>query len=137
VKYAYLIFTIPMVLSIMTGFVSISILVPRWLVHRRSLTKRSRMAAGFAFVGRLIPLAFLAEYAVTQTEIVSSSPWVWPASLGLAALDPPGSASAVSGNCDLRPHPLEQYRAFGLAGAVGWFGLEQRERNLTGVTGGA
>jgi hypothetical protein len=32
----YLIFTIPMVLSVITGFLSLFILVPRGLVHRDS-----------------------------------------------------------------------------------------------------
>ena len=33
------------------------------------------------------------KYAVTGTEIISQSIWVWPASFLLAALDPPGSAT--------------------------------------------
>jgi hypothetical protein len=94
-EYAYLIFTISMVLPVITGFLSVFILVPRGLVHRDTLTTRCRMAAGFAIVGILIPLAFLAEYAVARTAIASSSMWISPASPALAALDAPGSVSAV------------------------------------------
>ena len=45
------------------------------------------MAARFALMGLLIPVIFEVKYAVTGTEILSQSIYVWPASLGLAGLD--------------------------------------------------
>jgi len=94
--YSFLIVTIPMVLSILTGFAIVFIFLPRWIIRRYHLSTRRKIAAGFALAGMLISFAFVAEYAVTRTEIVSRSVWVWPASIGLGALDPPGSASTVT-----------------------------------------
>ena len=95
-EHSYLIITIPMVLSVITGFVVVFILVPHWAFRRYALTTRRKVAARFALAGLLVSLVFVAEYAVTRTEIVSRSMWVWPASLGLAALDPPGSATTAT-----------------------------------------
>ncbi len=84
---AYLIFAIPMALSVIGGFTIAFVLTPYWLFRGRPLTPMQKMVARFALIGLLIPLLFAVRYAVTRTEILSLSIWVWPSSLGMMGLD--------------------------------------------------
>ncbi len=116
--YSFFIFTIPMVLSVITGFAIVAILFPYWLFRPYTLTPRRKAIALFALIGLLVSLAFVGKYALTRTEIVSLSMWVWPASLGLGALDPPGSATV--GQVVLITS-LAMLSNVGLYAWVGWF----------------
>lgn len=80
-------------LSVFVGFAVVFIYLPRWLAHRFSLTPTRKMTAWFALVGFLIPVVFEAKYAMTHTEILSESMWLWPSSLALMGFD----RSATSG----------------------------------------
>jgi hypothetical protein len=93
-KYSSLLFTVPMILSVVAGFL-IFMLVPYWLLRRQRLTPARKIVVGFALIGLLIPLAFEAKYEMTHTEILSQSVWLWPASLGLMALDPYATTSEI------------------------------------------
>jgi hypothetical protein len=73
-------------LSVFAGFAVVFIYLPRWLAHRFSLTPTRKMTAWFALVGFLIPV-IEAKYAVTHTEILSQSMWLWPSSLALMGFD--------------------------------------------------
>lgn len=83
----YIFVAIPMILSVVTGLFFVLILVPYWLMRGYKLSIVQKMTARFAIAGLVIPLFFLGEYAITRSEIVSQSMWLWPASFGLAALD--------------------------------------------------
>jgi hypothetical protein len=92
-NYSYLLITIPMILSVLTGLAVVFWIIPRWVFRGQIPTPRNRTAVWFAIAGFLVSCVFVTKYALTRTEIVSMSMWVWPASIGLAALDPPGSAT--------------------------------------------
>jgi len=116
-KYSYLLITIPMILSVLSGFAIVFIYFPIWLVRRYTLTRVRKAVAWFSLAGLLACLVFVVKYALTRTEIVSQSIWVWPASIGLGALDPPGSATT--------PELLLIYGLTILSnvGLYGWIGL--------------
>jgi hypothetical protein len=54
-KYSYLLVTIPMVLSTVTGFVIAFVLLPHWLFRRYTLTTLRKVVAVFALVGLWSP----------------------------------------------------------------------------------
>src|SRR4029077_12804320 len=93
-KYSSLLFTVPMILSVVAGSL-IFMLVPYLVIRRQRLTPARKIVIGFALIGLLIPLAFEAKYEMTHTEILSQSVWLWPASLGLMALDPYATTSEI------------------------------------------
>jgi hypothetical protein len=80
-------------LSIVGGVAIAFVLFPIWLVRRYPLSRVRKAVAWFSLAGFLVCIAFVTKYAVTGTEIISQSIWVWPASALLVALDPQGLAT--------------------------------------------
>jgi len=89
----FLILNIWFPLSLLGGVAIAFVLFPIWLVRRYPLSRVRKTVAWFSLTGLLVCLAFVMKYAVTGTETISQSIWVWPASTILVALDPPGSAT--------------------------------------------
>lgn len=90
-----IILAIPVVLSIVSGFVMIFILVPLWLFRPGTLTAPWKMVAAFALAGLLVPLAVIACIATKHPEIVPAQVlWVWPGIVGLGSL--PRSATGAA-----------------------------------------
>src|SRR5208283_2538361 len=116
-EFFNLLFAVPIILSMLSGFAITFVYFPVWLVQRYPLNGVRKAVAWFSFAGLLACLVFVVKYAVTRTEIVSQSIWVWPASTGLAALDPPGTATI--------PQALVIYGMTILSnvGLYGWMGL--------------
>ena len=121
--YPYLIFTIPMVLSVIAGFAIVFVLLPHWLIRRYRLTPTRKMVAGFALAGLLIPLVFEAKYELTGTEILSQSVWLWPSSWGLMGLDRYSTTSEI-----IVGFGLATLSNIGLYAIVGWVAGVTRNR---------
>jgi hypothetical protein len=76
-----------MVLSIVTGFAMVFILIPFWLFRPSSLTARRKVISAFALAGTMAPLVVIACLLTKHPEIISGSVLaVWPGIVGLAAL---------------------------------------------------
>jgi len=78
-------------LSLFSGVAIAFVFFPVWLVRRYPLNRVRKTVAWFSLTGLLVCVVFVMKYAVTGTENIAQSIWVWPASFILVALDPPGS----------------------------------------------
>jgi hypothetical protein len=109
-----IVFLILAVLSFVSGIAIVFVYLPRWLMHRRRLTSRERLVAWFALIGLLIPIVFIAKYAVTRTEFVTEALFLWPAALILLDLTGRPSNFAIVANFSLA--------VFANVGLYGWLG---------------
>jgi len=98
------------------GFAVIFVYLPRHLRSRLPLTPMQRTIGWFALVGFLVPVVFEAKYAVTRTEILSLSVWVWPSSLMLMAV---GDRSATAAEV-VAGFTITHLSNVGLYAFVGW-----------------
>jgi hypothetical protein len=110
-----ILFLILAVLLLVSGIAIVFVYFPRWLMHRRRLTLRERSVAWFALIGLLIPIVFIAKYAVTRTEFVTEAMFVWPVALILMDLTGRPSNFAIFANFSLA--------IVANVGLYGWLGV--------------
>jgi hypothetical protein len=130
--YLIIILVIPVVLSILTGFVIIFILVPRWLFRPSTLNPVRKMIATFALAGLLVPLVVIACIVTKHPEIVSASVlWVWPGIVVQGALPRSATVSAkalIFGISSLSNVGLYSW----LGMLVGWIWKAAKKMNQNG-----
>jgi|HubBroStandDraft_6_1064221.scaffolds.fasta_scaffold1131146_2 hypothetical protein len=82
-----ILFSAVLLFTFVLGVAVVFVYFPRWLFNRYSPSPTAKVAGKFALVGFLIPVLFAIKYALTRTEILSLSIFVWPTSLSMMALD--------------------------------------------------
>jgi hypothetical protein len=103
-------------LSLLGGVAIAFVFFPIWLVRRYPLNRVRKTVAWFSLTGLLVCVAFVTKFAVTGSDIISQSVWVWPASIILVAFDPPGSATIPPA---LVIYGLTMLSNVGLYGSIG------------------